>query len=236
MPLIAYKGAHGGNDFPHHFIFFEYLEKAGFLDRYDFAVETWDDPAYAAKLLYRFPRLKLVEDVSVPRKALRWMERHVGRGYRPLSFADTKFDAVIEAPGGRISGAYGARDVFRMYPRVKRRAIVFHSIETGAMKHEDMRRSVGTCELVVTRTPQSAAHAREAGAARVVDSADITFLEHPKPIDYRPGIAAALRVPNKSVTSEYLQSLRTIVDRLSKIGKDVDFVLVEEPFGTEMRA
>src|SRR5262245_7272736 len=112
MPLIAYKGAHGSNDFPLHFAFFSYLERERILDHYDFAIDTWHDPHYALMLLRRVPQLRLVEDGNTPRRALLWMHRTLGRGYRPLSFLDTKFDAVCEGAGGRINELYCSHDVF----------------------------------------------------------------------------------------------------------------------------
>ena len=163
------------------------------------------------------------------------MHRTIGRWYRPLSFFDTKFDAVCEAPGGRINEAYTRRDIFRLYPRTRRRAILFHSIEAGAWRILEVRRSVASCDLVVARTAQSAKIAGQAGARWVVESADVTFLEHPRPVEDRAGIAIALRIPGRNVTSEYLQTLRTVTHRLCELEQNVDFVLVEEPFGLEMK-
>src|SRR5215813_4002544 len=151
MPLIAFKGAHGSNDFPLHFAFFGYLERKGILDKYDFALDTLYDPKYAVLLLHRFPQLKLVERGNLPRQMMLWMHEVVGRGYRPLSLLDTKFDAVCEAPGGRINELYCKQDIFRLYPRIERRAILFHSIEAGALRNPEVRSSVASCDLVVAR-------------------------------------------------------------------------------------
>jgi hypothetical protein len=234
MPLIAYVRAHGSTDFPHHFVLFGHLEKLGVLDKFDFLLDPMMDPDYCVKLITRFPQLKLTEDVSRPRRWMRYVKDRVGRGYRPLSFLD-KFDAVCEAPGGRINELYTTNDVFRFYPKVKRRAILFHSIEAGALKNDEVRQSVATADLVIARTSQSARNARDAGAKWIVDSADIVFLEHPQQYTAKPGIAVALRLPNRGVTEDYLQTLRDIVGRLERLDTQVDFVLVEQPFGREIK-
>jgi len=233
MPLIAYIRAHGVTDFPHHFAFFGHLEKLGLLDRYQFALDTIYDPMYCLQLIDRFPQLKLVDDVSRPRWWLKYVQEHVGRGYRPLAYLD-KFDAVCESPGGRINGMYMHGDVFRMYPRVERRAILFHSIEFSALEDPGTKASIAAADLVVARTHQSAENAKAAGAKWVCASSDIVFLEHPRPIETRPGIVVALRLPNRGVTESYLTTLRDIVARLEKREGQVDFVRIEEPMGREM--
>jgi len=234
MPLIAYVRAHGSTDFPHHFVLFGHLEKLGVLDKFDFLLDPMMDPDYCVKLITRFPQLKLTEDVSRPRRWMRYVKDRVGRGYRPFSFLD-KFDAVCEAPGGRINELYTTNDVFRFYPKVKRRAILFHSIEAGALKNDEVRQSVATADLVIARTSQSARNARDAGPKGIFDSANIVFLEHPEQYTAKPGIAVALRLPNRGVTEDYLQTLRDIVGRLERLDTQVDFVLVEQPFGREIK-
>jgi hypothetical protein len=234
MPQIAYVRAHGSTDFPHHFALFGRLEELGVLDKFDFLLDPMMDPDYCVKLITRFPQLKLTEDVSRTRRWMRYVKDHVGRGYRPFGFLD-RFDAVCEAPGGRINEFYTTNDIFRFYPKVKRRAILFHSIEAGALKNDEVRQSVATADLVIARTSQSARNARDAGAKWVVDSADVVFLEHPQQYAAKPGIAVALRLPNRGVTEDYLQTLRDIVGRLERLDTQVDFVLVEEPFGREMK-
>ncbi|AMV36603.1 polysaccharide pyruvyl transferase family protein [Planctomyces sp. SH-PL62] len=233
MPLIAYQHAHGNTDFPHHFAFFGHMEKLGVLEKFDFVVDPMMDLDYCTKLLKRFPQVQLTEDRSRPRRWLRKMAKTVGRGYRPISYLD-KFDAVCEAPGGRINEIYTHHDVFRFYPRVKRRAILFHSIEQGALKTPDVRQSVATADLVIARTSRSAENARGVGAKWVVDSADIVFLEHPQKFTYRQGIAAALRLPNSGVTDEYVGRLWEIIRGLEKKEGQLDLVRVEEPFGRAM--
>ena len=233
MPLIAYTRPHGVTDFPHHFAFFGHLEKLGLLDRYQFALDTIYDPTYCLQLIDRFPQLKLVDDVSRPRRWIKQLQERVGRGYRPLSYLD-KFDAVCEAPGGRINGMYLHGDVFRMYPRVHRRAILFHSIEPGALEDPATKASIAATDLVVARTQQSARNAQAAGAKRVCTASDIVFLEHPQSFEARPGIAVALRLPNHGVTESYLTTVRDIVARLEKRDGQVDFVRIEEPMGREM--
>jgi hypothetical protein len=235
MPLIAYKGAHGANDYPLHFAFFGHLERAGLLDRYDFAIDGWHDPGYALALLRRFPQLKLAERESVPRRALLRMHRAVGRFYRPLAFLDTKFDAVCEGPGGRITEHYCPEDVFRLYPRTRRRAILFHSIERGALKNDGVRASIASAELVIARTRDSARAAEEAGANRVIASSDVVFVDAPRTHGERPGIAMALRVPNSGATTEYRAILAEIIDRLCEQEPDADWVQGEEPLGTMLR-
>jgi hypothetical protein len=234
MPLIAYLRAHGSNDFPLHFALFGYLEQQGILDKFDFALEPMMDLDYCVKLMTRFPQLKLTEDVSRPRRWMRYVKERMGRAYRPFGFLD-KFDAVCEAPGGRINEQYASQDIFRFYPRVKRRAILFHSIEAGALKNPAVRQSVATADLVISRSSQSARNACHVGAKWVVDSADIIFLEHPQKFGARPGIVVALRLPNVGVTEDYLNTLRDIIGRLERLDTQVEFVLVENPFGREMK-
>ena len=194
MPLIAYTRTHGVTDFPHHFALFGHLEKLGLLDKYQFALDTIYDPTYCLQLIDRFPQLKLVDDVSRPRKWIKNVQEKLGRGYRPLSYLD-KFDAVCKAPGGRINGMYLHGDIFRMYPRVQRRAILFHSIEPGALEDPATKASIAATDLVVARTRQSARNAEAAGAKRVCTSSDIVFLEHPRSFEARPGIAVAYDCP-----------------------------------------
>lgn len=233
MPTIAYLRAHGSTDFPHHFALFGHLENLGVLDKYDFVLDPMMDPEYCVKLIHRFPQLKFTEDVSPSRRWMRYVKDHVGRAYRPFAFLD-KFDGVCEAPGGRINELYTRKDIFRFYPRTKRRAILFHSVEAGALKYPEVKQSVAEADLVVARTSQSARNAREAGAKWVVDSADVVFLEHPRKFSAKPGIATALRLPNTNVSQDYLNSLKDIVVQLQNLDAQVDFVLVEEPFGREM--
>jgi hypothetical protein len=121
-----------------------------------------------------------------------------------------------------------------MYPGVERRAILFHSIEPGALEDAVTRSSIAATDLVVARTQQSARNARAAGAKWVCAASDIVFLEYPKPIETSPGIAVALRLPNYGVTESYLDTLRDIVARLEQRGGQVDFVRIEEPMGREM--
>ena len=87
---------------------------------------------------------------------------------------------------------------------------------------------------MIARTSQSARNAREAGARWVCDAADIIFVEPPLPRIHRPGIAVALRLPNKGATQEYMETLRDIHRRLQTLQTQVDFVRVEEPLGREM--
>jgi hypothetical protein len=121
-----------------------------------------------------------------------------------------------------------------MYPRVKKRAILFHSIEPGALEDPATRASIAATDLVVARTQQLARNAKAAGAKRVCAASDIVFLENPQPNESRPGIAVALRLPNQGVTESYMTSLRDIVACLETRNGQVDFVRIEEPMGREM--
>jgi len=234
MPLIAYQTAHGCNDYPLHFAFFEAMERRGILDHYDFALDPMVDYPYCEKLMKRFPQLHLTEHYSWPRTAMRWMRSHVGRFYRPLGMLD-RFDAVCEGCGGHIHPHYLKSGVFRAYPRVRRRAILFQSIEDGALANDEVRESIAQTDLIIARTGESAKRAKAAGAKRVVESCDIVFSHQPREIPERAGIAVALRVPNQDPGPQYLAELRRALEHLRGLGGDVDFVQVEGRIGQEMR-
>ena len=80
MPLIAYQNAHGANDFPLHFAFFEAIERRGLLDKYDFALDPFNDPSYCQLLIDRFPALHLTSGSSVVSRAREKIHRTFGRG------------------------------------------------------------------------------------------------------------------------------------------------------------
>jgi hypothetical protein len=122
-----------------------------------------------------------------------------------------------------------------LYPRTKRRAILFHSIEEEAARRPEVRDSVASCELVIARTSRSAATARAAGAKNVVDSCDIFFANHPMSFGYRPGIAVALRLPMLSADDGYRARVREIHGNLEQRDGPIDLVRIEEPVGSEMR-
>jgi polysaccharide pyruvyl transferase WcaK-like protein len=235
MPLIAYQRAHGNTDFPHHFAFFEALEERGVLEKYDFAIDTFMDTEYCKILTRRFPQLLLAPDVSLPRKLFEMTRKSIGKGYRFFGYIDKKFDAVCEAPGGRITPIYsGGLNNFWMYPAVKKKAILFHSIEEGILPQRNVVKSLADCDLIIARTDKSAAIATEIGAKRVVKSCDIVFRRKYDNADYKKGIAVALRCPNLGVTDKYLEDIKSILNYFENSEKIVDHVRIEEPLGAEM--
>jgi hypothetical protein len=237
MPLIAYQRAHGGNDRPLHFAFFAALERRGLLARYDFALDSMRDRAYCLELKRQFPSLLLTGEVSWARRAMQGMARTIGHGYAPLGLLD-RFDAACEAPGGRLNGIHTPRPLFRLYPRVRHRAILFHSIEPGGLRKPWERDAVRGCELVIARTSASAQNARAAGARHVVTSTDIVFAEPARAAPYRPGGAVALRIPDRRNAGDvpaYLGRLREALDELERCGLPVDHLLPGPPIDGEMR-
>ena len=244
MPLIAISRAHGLNDFPLHFAFFAALERRGVLDRFDFALDPAKDPAYCAKLIHRFPQLRLTLDVSRPQRLMKAIGERLGRGGRIFAYFD-RFDAVCEAPGGRIHPLLSRHNIFQKYPGVRRRAILFHSIEARALENADVRRSVGSCDLVLARTSRSAENAVAAGARGVVATTDIVFSEHPRaPGPEIPGVATALRLPRLGLTEDYMARTWEIVERLERTGRRIDYCPLGGPesgsmelrgYGTSLR-
>jgi len=235
MPLVAYQRAHGSNDFPLHFAFFEAMEARGMLDRITFALDPMLDATYCAKLMLRFPQLVLTETACISRRAMRFLSEYIGRAYRPLAFLGT-FDAVCEAPGGRINPHYSTRSLFHFYPRTRRRAILFHSIEAAAMQNSAVSESVGSCDLVIARTKESARLADKAGAKQVIEAADIVFRTQVHQPIYKPGLAVALRVPAYNPPEEFIERTRCILNDLESLGRPIDHTRTEEPIGAEMIA
>ena len=184
MPRVAYKGAHGSNDFPLHFTFFQAMDDRGLLDRFDFALDPMLDLNYCLKLKERFPQLQLTTSVSRARKMMGFTAETIGRFYRPFGLLD-HFDAVIEGPGGRINPNYTRTDIFRLYPKVRRRALLFHSIEEGILGLDKVRNSIASCDLVIPRTSESAEIARQAGAT--------TIEVNPNPTGQSESYTASLR-------------------------------------------
>ena len=232
MPLVAYKGAHGSNDFPLHFAFFQAMSDRGLLDRIDFALDPMLDFRYCLKLKEHFPQLQLTTSVSRARKMMGFTAETIGRFYRPFGLLD-HFDAVIEGPGGRINPNYTRTDIFRLYPKVRRRAILFHSIEKGILALDKVRNSIASCELVIPRTSNSAEIARQAGAGHVVTSTDIVWYRGQISSEYLPGSALALRTIDNQ---NFQDNVRGILEGLHGLGKNLDFVRIEEPIGEEMAA
>jgi hypothetical protein len=234
MPLIAYQGAHGANDFPLHFAFFEALERRGLLDKYDFALDPFHDLSYCQILIDRFPQLALTTGRSLVARSREFLRHRLGRGLRIISSLENSFDAVCEGPGGRIHPLYsGGDDIFWRYPRTGRRAILFHSIEPGVLKQPNTRSSIASADLVIARSRRSAKVARQAGARKVIESSDIVFSQSTKSGQTRAGLAIALRVPNVGVTEIYLQEMRSILRHLESLGKPIDFTRMESPMGDE---
>lgn len=233
MPIIAYISSHGENDYPIHFAFFKSLEERGLLNKYVFALDPMVDYDYCEKLMQRFPQLILTETHSKARKIMRWMSNGIGRGYRPLSFFD-KFDGVCLACGGKINEYCLNYDIFRFYPFTRNRAILFHSIEEGALKNPIVRKSVAGCQLVIGRTKGSAIRAKEIGTKWSVESSDIVFNLGPQPYKKDPGYAVALRIPQAFYTQEYIESLKEIIQFFESKSERIDFVKVESPIGEDM--
>ena len=232
MPLVAYKGAHGSNDFPLHFAFFQAMEDRGLLDRIDFALDPMLDLHYCLKLKEHFPQLQLTTSISRARKMMQFTAATIGRFYRPFGLLD-RFDAVIEGPGGRINPNYTRTDIFRLYPKVRHRAILFHSIEQGALALDKVRNSIASCDLVIPRTRASAEVARQAGARHVVTSTDVVWYRGKLSSEYQSGSALALRTIDNP---DFQDNVRTILEGLYGLGRNFDFVRVEEPIGEEMEA
>jgi hypothetical protein len=232
MPRVAYKGAHGSNDFPLHFTFFQAMDDRGLLDRFDFALDPMLDLNYCLKLKERFPQLQLTTSVSRARKMMGFTAETIGRFYRPFGLLD-HFDAVIEGPGGRINPNYTRTDIFRLYPKVRRRALLFHSIEEGILGLDKVRNSIASCDLVIPRTCESAEIARQAGAHHVVTSTDIVWYRGKLSSEYLPGNALALRTIDNP---DFQENVRTILEGLHGLGRKLDFVRIEEPIGEQMAA
>lgn len=230
MPLVVYKGAHGSNDFPLHFAFFQAMADRGLLDRIDFALDPMLDLHYCLKLQEHFPQLQLTTSVSRARRMMGFTADTIGRFYRPFSLLD-HFDAVIEGPGGRINPNYTRTDIFRLYPKVRRRALIFHSIEQGILALDKVRNSIASCDLVIPRTRSSAEVARMAGAGRVVTSTDIVWYRGKLTSGYQPGSALALRTIDNP---DFQNNVRHMLHGLHGLGRNFDFVRVEEPIGQEM--
>jgi hypothetical protein len=236
VPLIAYQNAHGANDFPLHFALFEALERRGLLDRFDFALDPFTDIEYCCALVSRFPQLILTTEASLVSCTREFVYRRLGRGARAIAIFERSFDAVCEAPGGRIHPLYtGGIDIFWRYPRAKQRAILFHSIEEGILNQPETRKSVADTNLVIARSRRAARVARLAGASRVVESCDIvlgTQLES----KFETGFAVALRVPNLRPTAAYFHEIRAILNYLEALAVRVDHVRMESPMDNEQIA
>jgi hypothetical protein len=236
MPLIAYQRAHGGNDFPLHYAMLAAMDDRGLLDRYDFAIDPSLDLPYCLALTQRFPQLRLTTSVSGAARLTGFLQRHGLRGSRYAVHADNRFDAVCEAPGGRIHPHYShGNSIFWAYPRTQRRAILFHSIEPGVLAQPRVRESIASCELVIVRTEESAETALATGLApsRVVRASDIVFRTDLTGNAHRPGLAVALRVPDEHAPESYRSELVRIMDYLETLNTPIDHARIEHQLGAE---
>lgn len=236
MPLVAYQRAHGANDYLLHHIFLEELERRGVLDEVDIAIDTFIDPGYACQLVKRFPQLLLAVDVSRSRRWIEMLKATLDRGYRWIAMLDRRFDAVMEAPGGRLNVNYRSNlSNWWLYPRVKRRAVLFHSLDEGCVHIPRLRDSLRDVDLFVARTSRAAETAREIGCQNVISACDIVFNLDPGPNRFDEGVAVALRNPGGDSGEAVVSELRKILDRCEKdANTKYDMVRVEEPVGAEM--
>lgn len=237
MPLVAYQGPHGSNDYPLHFAFFEAMERRGILNHVDFALDPYHDLEYCKLLVQRFPQLLLTIEASAVCKMAWFADRFIGRGAGPLSrIGGPKFDAVCEGPGGRIHPLYLKGDLFWRHPRISNRAVLFHSVEEGILSDHLACASLASCKLVVARSSGAAKVAAMAGTLRsgICTSSDIVLGQEISEAEYRPGYAVALRVPNEGPSTEYAERLRAILDFFDGVPA-VDHVLMEAPFDEEQR-
>jgi hypothetical protein len=166
------------------------------------------------------------------------VRRRLGRGSKAIAAFESGFDAVCEAPGGRIHPLYtGGLDIFWRYPNTRRRAILFHSIEPGIIQQPATRQSVAQADLIIARSNHSATVARNAGAdsLRVIESCDIVLGRRTE-TRMLPGLAVALRVPNIGPTNAYFGEIRSIFDYLETLGKTIDYARMESPMGEEQIA
>lgn len=236
MPLIAYQRAHGGNDFPLHYAMLAAMDRRGLLDRYDFAIDPSLDLPYCLALTQRFPQLRLTTSVSRAARLTAFLQRHGLKGAKYAVQADNRFDAVCEAPGGRIHPHYShGNSIFWAYPRTAKRAILFHSIEPGVLQQPRVRESIASCQLVIVRTEESAENALTAGVepSRVVRASDIAFTTDLSGNAHRPGVAVALRVPDAHAPESYKAELVRIMDHLETLDTPIDHVRIEHQLGEE---
>ena len=152
------------------------------------------DPMYCLQLIDRFPRSSrwttwIAAEVAQVRSGAR-------RSRLQTACLTWTNSMRTVRRGGRINGMYMHGDVFRMYPRVERRAILFHSIEPGALEDPGTKASIATADLVVARTHQSAENAKAAGAQVGLRIFRHRFSGTSPTRETRPEIAVALRSPN----------------------------------------
>ena len=232
MPIIAYLRAHGGNDFPLHFAFFEQCEQRGILDKVDFALDPSTSRKYCLKLKQRFPQLHLVEELSFARRAMQWAEKSVGRFYGPIGYLD-RFDAVCEGCGGHVHGQFMQSNPFRHYQRTRKRAFLFQSIEASALAYPSVKEAVRDADLIIARTNSTAKRAEEAGNKNIVTAIDIVFSMNPSDVEYKAGYSVALRLP-KAYTDTYINDLKRLINFLNSQNVPIDYSQAEPPLGLEM--
>jgi hypothetical protein len=236
MPLIVFQGMHGANDFPLHHSILEALERRKLLDRYDFAIDPSLDLDYCEALVRRFPQTRLALPDTLPSRLAAMVHKVSGKGQRLIANSRAGCDAICQAPGGGIHPDYtNGADQFWRYPKARRRAIVFHSLERGILDQPVTRASIAACDLVIARTATSAQVAIDAGVAKnaVVTSSDIVFCRDYKEAEYKPGIAAALRVDKASDNQAYFDHIKAILDYLEATGLPIDHTYIEKPMDEE---
>jgi hypothetical protein len=88
---------------------------------------------------------------------------------------------------------------------------------------------------VIARSENSAKVALDAGvrADAVVTSSDIVFCNDSVSADYRPGIAAALRVDQAHNNGIYLNEITAILDYFEQLAVPVDQTSIEPPMNAE---
>ena len=230
MPLIAYQGCHGSNDFPLHFSFFEILERRGVLARIDFVIDPFNDLEYSLALIARFPQLMLKTEESILERFGQELQGVLPHGGRVLSHLNRPFDGVCEGPGGRIHAEYlGDNDIFWRYPRTRRRAVVFHSIESEIPSYPRASASLASTDLVIARSSGSGLNAEKAGARNVVVSCDVVFGKNVTQESYNPGLAIALRIPDADLNNNSKLNIEEIFEYLRQLGLPVDFIKIEKP-------
>ncbi len=232
MPLIVLQHMHGENDAPLHVALLEALERRGLLDRYDFVVDPSLDLAYCTMLATRFPQVQLYLPEGALQRTVRRLSEMTGRGIRFATYFKPPCDAVCMSAGGGIHPSYtNGANLFWRFPRARRQAILFHSIERGVLAQSKTAASIAACDLVITRTSNSGDVAIAAGAKaqNVHVASDIVFSRTPVTLPDQSGIAAALRVDKASDNDDYLGRVVQILDFLEGQGCPLDLTPIEQP-------
>lgn len=158
------------------------------------------------------------------------------RFYRPLGWLD-QFDGVCEGCGGHVHPDYMRSDPFRLYPRTRRRAVLFQSIESGALDIPSVRRGLESADLIICRTSDSCRRATALRTPKIVQAVDIVLGQDPMDAAEKKGFAVALRVPNHCNDARYFAALRHTLSYLEgRSHTCIDMVRVEDPIGIEMES